>query len=454
MTTPDRTLADRGELGDRTPSVERIGPGDLTQLATDVGPVALNVGAVLVLNPGSPGLDPATVRTDLAGRFGGIPRLRQQLVAVPWGLGRPVWVDAEGFDPTAHISIVACPEPGDQAALLDLAVTAVTRALPRDRPLWRALVVTGLAGERVALVLALHHVLADGIGGLAVLASLADAPQTRTSPAPAARPRPTYRQLAVENVAARGRALSRAPRALGQLRHARAELGVTRTGAAPRCSLNAPTGPRRHVTRVEVDLAAVQGAARLHDCTVNDLLLVAITAAMDTVLASRGEHLPALVVSVPISARTEATTRDLGNQVGVMPVAVPLTGELAQRLAHVAHATAGQKGATRGSSAALVGPAFRALAALGVFGWFVDRQRLVNTFLTNLRGPAQRITFHGSTIESITPITITAGNVTTAFAALSYAGTLSISIITDPDQVPDNHSLAGALGDHLQALTA
>lgn len=157
-------------------------------------------------------------------------------------------------------------------------------------------------------------------------------------------------------------------------------------------------------------------------------------------LASRGEYLPALVVSVPISARTEATTGDLGNQVGVMPVAVPLIGPLSERLAHVARTTAGQKGITRGSSAARVDPVFRALAALGVFGWAIDRQRLVNTFLTNLRGPAQPVTCPGSTIESIATITVTADNVTTAFAALSYAGTLTISIITDPDHVPDHHS--------------
>lgn len=453
MTRPHHPLAGDGGPRVRQSFVERIGPGDLTQLATDVGPVAMNVGAVLVLEQGSPGVAPAGTRRELADRIGRIPRMRQRLATLPWGLGRPVWVDAEDFDPAAHISTVACPEPGDRAALLDLAVAEVTRALPRDRPLWRALVVAELEGQRVALVVVMHHVLADGIGGLAVLASLADTSWAPTSPTPAARPRPTYRQLAAENAAARGRALRSAPHVLGQLRHARAELGATSSVTAPRCSLNAPTGPRRRVTSVEVDLAAVQGAARRHAGTVNDLLLVAVAAAMDTVLASRGEHVPALVVSVPISARTEATTRDLGNQVGVMPVAVPLTGALSERLAHVARTTAGQKGTTRGSSAALVGPAFRALAALGVFGWFIDRQHLVNTFLTNLRGPAQPVTFHGSTIESITPITVTAGNVTTAFAALSYAGTLTISIITDPDHVPNQHQLANALSHHLHALT-
>ena len=46
--------------------------------------------------------------------------------------------------------------------------------LPRSRPLWSATVVTGLASGGTGLVFAMDHVLTDGIGGLAVLARLAD----------------------------------------------------------------------------------------------------------------------------------------------------------------------------------------------------------------------------------------------------------------------------------------
>ena len=47
------------------------------------------------------------------------------------------------------------------------------------------------------------------------------------------------------------------------------------------------------------------------------------------------------------------------------------------------------------------------------------------------------LTFGGARITQIVPITITAGNVTVAFAILSYAGTLTITVIVDPDAVPD-----------------
>lgn len=445
-------------------AVDRVSPGDLTQLATDVGPVAMNVAAVLVLDPGGAPLDAGSARAVLARRVAAIPRLRQRLAPVPWGLGRPVWVEDGSFDPDAHITVRRCPQPGDRQALLDLATTEVTRPLPRSRPLWQAVLVTGLSGGQTGLILVLHHVLADGIGGLAVLAALADPgspgtgpldprPPTTDQPAHLA---PTPGQLAWDRAASLGRGLRGVPRAGSRLRRAGAELGGARRGGlAPRCSLNAPTGPHRHVTAVDVGLAAVRATAARHAATVNDVLLVAATAALEQVLAARGEQVAALVVSVPISTRSSTDVDRLGNEVGVMPVTVPLAGPLDTRVARVAAETAARRHASlagRGASAALVGPVFRGLAAVGAFRWMIDRQRLVNTFLTNLRGPAEPLRFHDATVASITPITITAGNVTTAFAALSHAGTLTLSIITDPDRVPESDQLAAALSDSLHRL--
>jgi Wax ester synthase-like Acyl-CoA acyltransferase domain len=63
---------------------------------------------------------------------------------------------------------------GRPRALLDVAAAVIGEPLPRSRPLWSAVFVTGLAGGGTGLVIVVNHVLADGIGGLAVLASLVD----------------------------------------------------------------------------------------------------------------------------------------------------------------------------------------------------------------------------------------------------------------------------------------
>ena len=103
-------------------------------------------------------------------------------------------------------------------------------------------------------------------------------------------------------------------------------------------------------------------------------------------------------------------------------------------------------------SMALIGPLFRALARLGVFGWFIDRQRVVHTFVTNLHGPGSGQTFLGATILEIVPVATVTGNVTVSFAALSYAGTLAVTIIADPEACPDLELLRDLLERQLEEL--
>lgn len=433
---------------------QRLGSGDVQVWATDVGPVPMNVGAVLALDAG-PDFDLAGARRLLEARLAVIPRLRQRLVEVPLGCGRPIWVDHPHFEVDAHVEQVRCRAPGDRAALLDTAVAAVTTPLDRSRPLWRALLVTDLADHRVAVVFVLHHVVADGIGGLAVLAGLVDEAATTTPSGPdipGPRPEPTAQQLFADAWQARLRSLRRIPRGMATLRAAIAELGRHRPDPAPRTSLNVPTGAHRRVTTVQAELAAIQEVAHAHGATVNDVMLAAVSGALHTQLVHRGESMPDLVISVPVSARAQATTAVLGNQTGVMPVRVPAIGPWEVRLDEIARITAAQRTSTRGASAALVAPAFRLLAAVGLFRPLIDRQRLVNSFLTNIRGPAESLTFHGAPITQIVPVTSTAGNVTVAFAILSYAGTLTTTVIVDPDAVPEVEDLATALEDELQSL--
>jgi len=155
--------------------------------------------------------------------------------------------------------------------------------------------------------------------------------------------------------------------------------------------------------------------------------------ALGRLVAALGERPERFVASVPVSARRSATATELGNRVGVMPVELPVVGDRLARMRSISAATRAGRDAPRGASAALIGPAFRLLARLGLFQRFIDRQRLITTFVTNLRGPDEPLSFAGSPIADIWPLAVVTGNVTVSFAVLSYAGTLAVTIITDPD---------------------
>ena len=439
-------------MGARTAArvlVDRASPADLMQFATDVGPAPMHVGAVLVLGGGS-GFDVREARRLLGERIDSVPRLRQRLRRAPPGCGRPFWADDPAFDLRHHVRQVRCPAPGDERALLDVAAARTGEPLPRSRPLWSATFITGLADGGTGLVIVMNHVLADGIGGLAVLARLVDAipglPPAVPEAAPFPAPAPRARALAADAWAGRARHLTHPAGSLRTIRQGFAELGGTRPPRrlAP-TTLNRPTGPQRRINVVAADLAAIRDLGHAHGGTVNDVILAAAAGALRALLASRGEELDLVTVSVPVSARQAATAGQLGNQVGVMPVALPAGGDLAARVTQIAAITRERKIAARGASAAVLGLPFRLLAPTGLLRWFINRQRLVHTFATNLRGPAEPFTFAGVPVRAVIPIPNTTGNVTVTFGALSYAGVLRITILSDPSRVPDVTVLTAAM---------
>jgi len=440
------------------PPVDRASAADLMQFATGDGRAAGHIGAVLVLGA-VPGFGAGQAQRVFGERIRTVPRLRQRLYRAPPGCGRPYWADDPAFDIHQHVRQVRCPPPGDERALLDLAAAQLREPLPRSRPLWSATFVTGLADGGTGLLVVMDHVLADGVAGLAVLGALVDQ-AAGTTPARTDRfpvPAPRARELAAD--AWRGR-LGRAGRAepgdprqargLRRIREGMAELaGARPPRRQPVTSLNQPVGPRRRLDVVTVDLAAVRDLGHAHGGTVNDVVLAAVAGALRTLLAARGERLGEVTITVPVAARRTAAGGELGNQIGIMTVTVPATGDFGTRISRTAKITGERKSRTRGASAALFVPAFRLLARIGLLRWFARHQRAVQTFVTNLHGPDNPLTFGGAAVRAIIPIPSTTGNVTVTFAAASYAGTLRVTILSDPSRMPDAPALAAALRHEL-----
>ncbi len=186
-------------------------------------------------------------------------------------------------------------------------------------------------------------------------------------------------------------------------------------------------------------------AARSRGATVNDLLVASVAGALHGLLEARGEHPDPLVVSVPVSSRASAGDLGPGNAVGAVPVRVPLGADPEARVTALVGQHATLRGGAPGSTAAVLTPIFRALAAVGLFQLLVDHQRLVHTFVTNVRGPARPVAVAGSAVRAVVPVATNPGDVAASFDALSYAGQLVVTVVTDPAAVPEAAWLAGEL---------
>jgi len=265
---------------------------------------------------------------------------------------------------------------------------------------------------------------------------------------------PSLRQLRGDAVRSGLAAASRSLAGVGRLRPALTELSPASAVPVARTSLNEPTGSSRRIVVTRADLEQIRAAAHAHGATVNDVVLTAVTRALHSFLAARGESLDSVVASVMVSGRPSTTSTELGNRVGVMPVRLPAAGDRAEQLGRIAAITGAHRTAQRGSSAGLLQPAFTALAALGLVRRFINRQRVVQIFVTNLRGPGARQRLCGAAITDVLPIGIIAGNVTLSFAIMSYAGTLAVVIVADPLRHPDLGALVGLVGAELGSLAA
>jgi diacylglycerol O-acyltransferase / wax synthase len=439
--------------------IDRANAADAMHLDIDRGTVPMHMGAILEFDPAM-APDEEMVRTFLGQAVWAVPRLRRILSRTPWGCGLPVWVDQPRFVPSQHLDTVSLTEPSDSEAIYAAAMDAVLLRLPRDRPLWRARIVVRPDGRTAALVLVLHHALADGIGGLAVLAAMADPsrsgplarPGRSGQPTPP-QPAPPRRALAQDAWTRRWHRLATLPDTLRDITGGARELGLRGISTVPPGSLLAPTGPRRRIDVVDCSVGALLERAHSAGVTLNDLVLVAVTGAVGRLLASRSDPLTRVVISVPVSGRSTTTAGRLGNDAGVMPVTVPTgVGPHARLAAVTAQRRRQLNGSSRGSSAHLLAPAFRLIAAAGAFQWFIQHQRLVHSFETNVRGPDHQLQLAGSAIRRIVPIAVNPGNVTFSFDVLSYAGRLAVTVVSDPDHVPDHQVLADGLQEELDLL--
>lgn len=206
-------------------------------------------------------------------------RLRQVLFAPRFGLGPPLWVDDPGFDIGEHVRTRPVPAPGDEASLLRECARLNEPPFGRSRPLWEMWFLTGLADGTVALLIRLHHVVADGLAALAMFGALLDSQPGAQSPRQqpwVPRPQPGPRELFADNAGRRVQAARRACAGLAHPGRARELLAVRgrqlrqilREGRAPRLSLNQPTGQHRSMVLLRADLQAAKAVAHAHGAKV------------------------------------------------------------------------------------------------------------------------------------------------------------------------------------------
>ncbi|PWU11525.1 MAG: hypothetical protein C5B51_02480 [Terriglobia bacterium] len=275
-----------------------------------------------------------------------IPRYRQIAVAPPFDIGYPTWEWYPQFDIRQHVFRVRLEPPGSEAQLEALAGRILTQVMDRSRPLWDIHVVEGLKGGRGALIPRVHHALADGVSGAALLKIILDPTPdgSRAIRKPRFRPpkpNPADRSLAgaltnafrstVENLLASEACLLNmaqglfAGRMQGSL-EGLMELLPELAASVERLPFNKPCTGERRFCWTEFSFGEVQIIKRALGTTVNDVFLSVLGRAIARYVRLHGEPVAGRFVRVvcPFSLRSDDQRESLGNQISFFPVALPL----------------------------------------------------------------------------------------------------------------------------------
>ncbi len=404
----------------------------------------------------------------LAERLHLIPSFRWRLQETPFGLHHPVWVDDPQFDINSHVFRVTAEPPGGPRQM-DEAISRIAGSpLRRDRPLWEVHLVEGLADGRVAAVAKIHHAMADGGAAANQLLNVTDESAGRQkSPAVVpwhpAQP-PSRRALITSALKAHPSQALRLPALVRKTwRGQRAARGYwrrhpkgrVRPWSAPRTFLNGTIDDRRRFATTSIPLRSVQALRADTIYTVNDIVLALATDALRQILLERNE-LPAVpvVVNVPAETGTRAD-RLYGNSVGLLFTSLPVQlSDGAARLQHIHDHVQTARHARE-----LLGPElfdeWLEYIPPKVFAWLTRLNAtskllarlppMMNVVVSNVRGPAEPLSLGGFPIAdvfSVGPLDIgMALNIT----VWSYAGNLNFTVLSCPLQIPDPHTVTGAV---------
>jgi diacylglycerol O-acyltransferase len=407
-----------------------------------------------------------------------VPRYRQKLAFVPFGQGRPRWVDDPHFNIRYHVRHTALPEPGSEDQLKNLAGRVFSQRLDRDKPLWEMWIVEGLdGGDRFAVLSKTHHALVDGVSGIDIMSILFDTKPEPDSPPPAEEkrwlPAPTpssaqllgealYERATVPAEIVRGaRALVRGPRriaeaAVGSLAGVGSMVRAS-LSPAPKTPYNERIGPHRRFTWVRMSLADVKSIKDALGGTVNDVMLATVTGALGRHLRRRGVDTDGMELKamVPVSVRPQEARGALGNQVAAMMAPLPVgLQDPVSRIERISEAMSHLKsgGQAVGAQVLTELTGFAPPNIMSQASRLIARQRMFNLVVTNVPGPQFPLYLMGRKLEGLFPMVPLAPNQAVGIAIMSYNGTINFGLVGDFDLMSDLDDLAGDLQASLAEL--
>ena len=378
------------------------------------------------------------------------------------------WVDHD-VDIRQHV--VAEKLPGrkgrdPQAALQERIGELAMLPLDHTRPLWQMHFIEDYDGGS-AVVVRIHHCIADGIALIGVTLSLVDGGKP-----PPARERGSAAHsgeawladslvkpvagLLVKALDAAGDGAAKSLAVLldpqkglaGSMELAHSAYQLVTDAAAlllmpddsPTRLKGKPAACKRVAWCPPLPLDEVKAIGKALNCSINDVLLSCVAGAIGQYLLAQGDDLRGVEIRamIPVNLRPMESAHHLGNHFGLVPLVLPVgMDNPVERVYEVRR----RMNALKGSTQPLL-----AFAVLAVAGLLVKpaQDALLNLFsrkttavMTNVPGPREKLKLAGSTLEQVMFWVPQSGDIGLGVSVLSYGGSVQFGVMTDTAMCPD-----------------
>ena len=450
---------------------ERMSKVDTAWLRMDSPSNLMMIVGVLVIKPA---ISYAALRERLASRMRKYPRFCQRVEEDAVGA---TWVNDAHFDMRHHLVVETLhytTKGQEQTALQDRLSELTMQALDRAHPLWQFHLAEHYQGGS-ALLVRIHHCIADGIALIAVLQSLMDDGVAPPEPAHHAlhhqgrvgaedwvadamiKP---FTQWTVKAIDAAGEGVARyfdwwihpqkgVEESLQNSAHV-AQLAAHAVGDSAALLLMPDDSPTRlkgipgQTKRVAwckpIALAEVKSVGKALHCSVNDVLLSCVAGAIGDYLKGHGDDVTdkEIRAMIPVNLRPLEKAYQLGNHFGLAPLVLPIgIDNPIERVYEVRRRMQGLKGSLQ---------PLLAFGLLGVAGWMAKplQDAMLSLFskkttavMTNVPGPREKIKLCGCTVEENLVWVPQSGTVGLGISILSYAGGVQFGVVADATLCPD-----------------
>jgi WS/DGAT/MGAT family acyltransferase len=441
-------------------SSEPLTPEDLSMLYSDQ-PRQRTTMSMLMLLDSRP--HPEQLRGAVWRAVEAIPRMRQRVVAAPLDLSLPRWEDDPTFDLDFHVRRYSeAPVSNERDELRELFRTMgpiYERPFDESRPLWELIEIDRPDG-RAAIFFRLHHAMADGVGGNAILAAMTDSERAGEAlPLPPNKAPGSWPEEAPGRrlIAAAGRRvgedLARTRTLVDALwQGVRNPASVTRLGRVvrelaedARFESGSPLegfGRARHLSGIELDFEPLRVAKRKLGGQIIDVLLTGVAGAMGRWHRAHGHNdVSELLTMVPINLRPPSEfglSAVLGNRTSAITVRLPISiADPLERFAVVHERVQARK---TSPSVEMV-PTLAHLLS-GAPRWLYRRYALqlsgaIDLIVTNIPGIPMPRYVAGAEITAGYPIAPTAPHTPVSIALYGYRGRLFIGLDADGTAMTD-----------------